>query len=210
MSDEELIIKIRSGDKAAELELLKRYQIKVKKKASGFFLHGGDREDLEQVGMMAVCSAVQSFKEGGASFSSYASVCIENAVKDAIRKSVGAKQQALNNFVPIVEVVERAEYAVNPEDELIRLESRDEFLKKISKILSSFEFKITVMYLEGMSVGDISLPWENRKKAFQTRFAGQKTNLKRYICRRSKWLISHFTECFDPQPSTKLSGRNTL
>ncbi len=179
MSDEELIIKIRSGDKAAELELLKRYQIKVKKKASGFFLHGGDREDLEQVGMMAVCSAVQSFKEGGASFSSYASVCIENAVKDAIRKSAGAKQQALNNFVPIVEVVERAEYAVNPEDELIRLESRDEFLKKISKILSSFEFKITVMYLEGMSVGDISVAVGKPQKSVSNALCRAKNKLEK-------------------------------
>ena len=44
----------------------------------------------------------------------------------------------------------------NPEDELIKRENRREFLRKISKDLSSFEFKVTVMYMDGLTMAEIS------------------------------------------------------
>ena len=46
--------------------------------------------------------------------------------------------------------------AENPEDELIKRENRREFLQKISKTLSSFEFKVTVMYMDGLTMAEIS------------------------------------------------------
>ena len=42
------------------------------------------------------------------------------------------------------------------EDELIKRENRREFLRKISKDLSSFEFKVTVMYMDGLTMAEIS------------------------------------------------------
>ena len=44
----------------------------------------------------------------------------------------------------------------NPEDELIKRENRREFLQKISKNLSSFEFKVTVMYMDGLTMAEMS------------------------------------------------------
>jgi RNA polymerase sporulation-specific sigma factor len=44
----------------------------------------------------------------------------------------------------------------NPEDEVIEREERSEFLQKMSKVLSAFEFQVIVMYIDGLSVADIA------------------------------------------------------
>ena len=59
--------------------------------------------------------------------------------------------------MPIVEVGEELYSSpLNPEDELIRRENRREFLRKISKNLSSFEFQVTVMYMDGLTMAEMS------------------------------------------------------
>lgn len=156
MTDEQLIISARGGDKAAESELLKKYSPLVKSISAGFFMSGATDEDLFQEGMVGLYSAIRGFSIGsGTNFSTYAYKCIRNAVLDAVKKSLGAKHVALNNFVPIVEISGESCFS-DPEDELIRREARREFLQKISKMLSSFEFKAIVMYLDGLSVAEIA------------------------------------------------------
>ena len=176
MTDEELIILSRRGDKAAQEELLKKYSDMVQAVAARFFLHGGENEDLVQEGMVGLYSAINSYVAGGANFSSYAYVCIRNAVLDAIKKSLGAKNAALNDFVPIVEIGGEISPA-SPEDELIRRENRREFLQKISKILSSTEFKVTVMRLDGMPVAEISSALGKPQKSVSNALSRAKAKL---------------------------------
>lgn len=155
MTDEELVISARRGGAAMD-ELLKNYTPLVKAISARFFLHGGESEDLEQEGMVGLYSAINTFGTGGANFSSYAYSCIRNAVLDAVKKSTGAKHSALNGFVPIVEISSEP-YPATPEDEVIKSEQRSEFLLKISKRLSSLEFKAIVMKLDGLGVADIAV-----------------------------------------------------
>lgn len=126
--------------------------------------------------MVGLYSAVNGFEEGGANFSSYAYACIRNAVLSAIKKSLGAKNAALNDFVPIVEIGEEIS-SVSPEDEIIRRENRREFLQKISKSLSSTEFKAIVMQLDGMSVAEISSAVGKPQKSVSNALARAKAKL---------------------------------
>ncbi len=156
MTEQSLIEAARGGDKAAEQTLLERYQSLVKSVAARFFLSGGENEDLVQEGMVGLCSAINGFDgTKGVSFATYAYACVLNAVRDAVKKSNGAKYSALNDFVPIVEIGDELSDC-NPEDEVIRHENRREFLQKISGCLSSLEFKATVMYIDGVSLSEIS------------------------------------------------------
>ena len=93
MTDEELIILSRRGDKAAQEELLNKYSGMVQAVAARFFLHGGENEDLVQEGMVGLYSAINSYVAGGANFSSYAYVCIRNAVLDAIKRASAQRTQ---------------------------------------------------------------------------------------------------------------------
>lgn len=176
MTDEENVFFARDGDKTAEARLLNKYSSLAKAIAARFFLSGGEAEDLVQEGMVGLYSAIYSFDKGAASFSTYAYACMRNAVLDAVKKSRSAKHSALNNFVPIVEIGGEAS-PNSPEDELIKRENRREFLQKISKSLSSLEFKVTVMYLDGMGVTEIAEALEKPQKSVSNALSRAKTKL---------------------------------
>lgn len=156
MRDEELTALAQKGDKAAESLILNKYSPLAKSVSAGFFLIGGTDEDLFQEAMVGLYSAISGYSpQNGANFKTYAYRCMRNAVIDAVKKNAAAKNKALNDSVPILEISGGFSPA-DPEDELIRQEQRGEFLQKISKLLSSFEFKATVMYLDGLSASEIA------------------------------------------------------
>lgn len=180
MTDIQLINSARRGDRAAESELLNKYSPMAKSVSAGFFLSGGTFEDLYQEAMFGLYSAIGTYNTSGtATFSTYAYTCIRNAVIDAVKKSRGAKYAALNNFVPIVEI--SGQYSSSdPEGEVIKHEQRREFLQKISKLLSSFEFKVTVMYLDGLSAQEMSKSLEKSTKSVGNALARAKNKLQKY------------------------------
>ena len=156
MSDEELVLALQSGDKSAWEELFIKYKPIVLSIARRFFLSGGETEDLVQEGMCGLYSAVTGFKVESGSFSAYANRCIHNRIVDAVKLSNGAKHSALNNFLPIMEVGSSWISSTSPEDEVIGREGKSEILQKMSKALSSLEFKAIIMYTDGLSMAEIS------------------------------------------------------
>ena len=177
MTDEQLLISARNGDKAAESELLNKYSTLVKAVSAGFFISGATDEDLYQEGMVGLYSAIGGYDmSSGTNFSTYAYKCIRNSVLDAVKKSLGAKHAALNNFVPIVEIAYERSLS-DPEGELILREQRKEFLQKISRLLSSFEFKVTVMYLDGLTASEIAATLDKPAKSVSNALARAKNKL---------------------------------
>lgn len=155
MSDEELVLAVQSGDNSAFEELYKKYKPIILSVARKFFLCGGETEDLVQEGMYGLYSAVIKFKSGKNGFSAFASACIHNRIIDVIKKNNGAKYSALNNFLPIFEIGEFGYYE-SPEDKMIGEEAKSEFLDKMKDVLSPLELKAIQMYIDGMSMSEIS------------------------------------------------------
>ncbi len=181
MTDERLAILCQSGDEAAWEELFKRYKPRVLSIARRFFLSGGETEDLVQEGMCGLYLAVGGFKEGGASFSSYAYSCIRNRILDTVKKSGGAKYSALNNFLPIDAGEEIYDSGENPEEKIIGIENGRELLHKMSKILSSLEFKALIMYTDGMSLSEISSALDKSPKSVDNALTRAKYKLQKSI-----------------------------
>lgn len=175
MTDEEKVISAQNGNKAVEEELLYKYSALVKSIAGRFFLFGGETEDLAQEGMVGLYSAINTYVTGNANFTTYAYSCIRNAIVSAVKKNNSAKYSALNNFVPLEIVGDVSPFS--PEDEIIRMENRREFLQKISKELSSLEFKVTVMHLDGMSVTEIAESLAKPQKSISNAIARAKIKL---------------------------------
>ena len=61
MTDEELAGLAQKGDTNAEIELFNRYRNTITKYSRGFYLIGGDVEDLIQEGMIGLYKAIKGY-----------------------------------------------------------------------------------------------------------------------------------------------------
>lgn len=155
-TDEELILLSHGGDKRATEELMLRHAGLVRGCARGFFLVGGETEDLIQEGMIGLYHAVVDYqpnRENGSSFKNFAYMCVSRRIIDAVKTSSRKKNLVLNHYVPVEE--EQSVSGLSPEDMLILSDERKEFKQKMSRVLSDFEFKVTVMYMDGLSCAEI-------------------------------------------------------
>ena len=100
MADADLVVRARHGDIRATGLLVSRYRGAVRARASNYFLVGGDRDDVGQEGMIGLNKAMRDFDPGnGASFRSFADLCITRqiltAIKTATRQTHAAQQLRL-------------------------------------------------------------------------------------------------------------------
>lgn len=154
LTDERLIELFRQGDGAACEEILNRYKNKVLAIARGYFLSGGDTEDLVQEGMCGLYSAMTSFKGDGV-FAPYAHACIKNRIIDAVKHSLGNVSPV--TFLSFSEEEEGgAANAFSPEDALINSEESREFSEAMKRELSPLEYKAVALYVEGATMTETS------------------------------------------------------
>ncbi len=157
MTDEAMALAAQTGDRAAAEKLLEKYKNAVRGIARGYFLEGGDAEDLVQEGMIGLYSAVTGYRDGGMSFKNFAYLCIHRRILSAVKSAARKKHSALNTYVPLFDTQE------NPETVLIGGEERGEFLALLQKNLTQAEFSALTDYMEGLSIGEIARK-ENRSE----------------------------------------------
>lgn len=181
--DEELLLLAQKGDKQATEELLRRYAGLVRRCARGFFLIGGETDDLLQEGMIGLYSAIVGYqKDGGSSFKNFAYTCISRQIIDAVKAAASKKNEALNGGVFLNDVEWMlAESSMDPEEALILSEERKEFRQKMSGELSDFEFKITTMYIEGMSSAEICAATGKSAKSVDNAIQRSKKKLQKIL-----------------------------
>ncbi|MBQ9728640.1 MAG: sigma-70 family RNA polymerase sigma factor [Clostridia bacterium] len=179
LSDEELTARSQRGDQAATEELLTRYAGIVRGKARQFFLNGGDTEDLIQEGMIGLCFAIGDYRggDGNLSFKNFAHLCVSRRIIDAVKKSARKKHAPLNNAVSLLGMDEEAADC-NPEEEMILNDDRREFMQKVSRALSDFEFKIMMMYIDGMTREEICEATEKSEKSVDNAIHRSKKKLQ--------------------------------
>jgi len=92
-----------SGDNEALSLLVSKMIPDVRREASKFSgAVGVDSDDLFQEGMIGLLSAARSYKtDCGASFRTYASVCIRNRIISAVKKASGGKSVRRDLLVPL-------------------------------------------------------------------------------------------------------------
>ncbi len=155
--DEALVKRAQQGDKEATEILLRRHMNMVRARARGFFLVGGETDDLVQEGMIGLYAAIGDYEEKtGKSFKNFAYLCVTRNILDAVKRSLRHKNYPLNNSVSLFDP-HLSGYAEEetPEDFLLDSEADVEFRMKLMRELSDFEFRVVTMYLEGMSYAQI-------------------------------------------------------
>jgi len=163
-TDEELVLLAKGGNELAKNEIIKRYEIKVKKYIvkNNYYLTNGDHNDLTQEGLIGLSKAISAYESGD--FNAFAFKCIKNSIFSAIRNAENGKNKPLKNYVSLSGYSEGdndknsmiAVTAFGPEETLINNESLLELQKGIKKVLSDYEYKIFSLTLTGQSIDDIS------------------------------------------------------
>lgn len=113
--DDALVSLAQSGDKQATEELLLKYAGLVRGRARGFFLIGGETEDLIQEGMVGLYHAVGEYRpdrEDGMSFKNFAYLCVSRRIIDAVKASARKKNVPLNNYVSLFQSEWRCPFPV--------------------------------------------------------------------------------------------------
>lgn len=153
-TDEELIEIMRTGDEYVEEYLLNKYKPLVRKKARAMYLIGGETDDLIQEGMLGLFKAVRDYRrEKDASFVTFATLCIERQLYNAIQSSNRKKHTPLNSYISLSDEefdMELRQFSgQNPEAIIIDQENTAGIQQKIRGSLSGFENQVLKMYLDG-------------------------------------------------------------
>ena len=182
-SDEELVTLAQSGDKRAEEELLFRHTGLVRCCARGFFLVGGETEDLIQEGMIGLYRAIGDYKleEGGCSFKNFAYLCVQRRIIDAVKAAACKKNEPLNGGVTWDEYAMGDSHYLSPEDLLILSDERRELKHNMSRVLSDFEYKIMSMYVDGMTCAEICEVTGKQMKSVDNAIQRSKRKLQKIL-----------------------------
>lgn len=153
-TDEQLIEKLRAGEREIADYLVDKYKNLVRKKARALYLAGGDQEDLLQEGMLGLFKAVQEYQtDKDAVFYTFASSCITNQMYKAVTSSRRQKHQPLNNSLSLSELEENTAWNLvtedSPEKILLEQERSAHLNDKINSSLSTFEKQVLELYLGG-------------------------------------------------------------
>ena len=183
VSDEELVLAARADQPHAMETLLLRYAGMVRGIARGYFLFGGDTDDLVQEGMIGLYSAVGDYKPGEMRFKSFAYLCVTRRILDAVKASGREKNRPLNNYVSLLDA--DVPLAVpDPLEEMIDRENGEEFFRRMNEVLSDLEFRVLMLYMKGLSTAEICKITKKNEKSVDNALQRSKKKLQAVILTR--------------------------
>lgn len=178
--DEQLIRKLRLGEDDVMDYIMVKYKSMVRKKARAMYLLGGENEDLIQEGMIGLIKAVRDFDESlGASFASFAELCVSRQMYTAIEASKRKKHLPLNSYVSLYEESEsegegkklalidtiEPEQENNPEALYFGKEYTEALIEQLKETLSPLENHVLYLHLMGTDYRTIAELLDKSPKA---------------------------------------------
>lgn len=183
MPDDALVRLYANGNDSAFTVLTDRYIGLIRSITSKYRVSGLESDDLTQEGLLGFLCAVKTFRpEGGASFRTYASLCINRRIISLLKRSATAKSKALSDYVSIDdEAYEAVSVGVDPQDEYIGKESLELIRSAITRLLSEKEQKVLGLYLAGESYADISEKLDMNRKSVDNAMQRIRRKLRDHI-----------------------------
>lgn len=169
MDDDRLVTLAQSGDERAQSLVLNKYRHLAQFKARSYFLHGADREDTLQEGMIGLFKAIRDYKpDGPCSFRSFALLCITRQIITAIKAATRKKHSPLNTYTPLTAADVDSEPAANlaemmsgtgaedPLEMFIVDEEIGRIKQTMRQVLSELEWEVLLAYVDGKSYREIA------------------------------------------------------
>ena len=169
LPDDQLAARSQEGDRRALETLIDRYRRFARAKARGYFLIGGDADDVEQEALIGLYKAARDFRsEHLASFRAFAELCITRQIITAIKTATRQKHQPLNQYVSIsgvrgsddpgersVEDLLIRHYGPDPADRVVSDERLAALRASMQELLSSLEVDVLKLFVQGKSYQEI-------------------------------------------------------
>ena len=194
LADEELVTLFHLGDLTALDILLARYRRFARAKARGYFLAGGDTDDIEQEGMIGLFKAIRDFRhDRQSSFRAFAELCVTRQIITAIKTACRQKHQPLNRYVslwglrvvddPSEHLIEELldQQVPDPADEVVSLEGQAAMRTALVGLLSTFEVDVLRLHLDGCSYQEISDTLGRQVKAVDNALQRIKRKLEAHL-----------------------------
>lgn len=154
----QLLCRVRAGEPEAFSQLSARYLWLIRGKAQRFTGAGvPEQEDLFQEGLLGLYAAARTYDEkGGASFATYAGVCVYNRMASAVRRHTNSGNRTLNESLSLssddasaLSTGEEPGMAVELQERLSQLHSQ------LEAALSPLEHRVLTLYLGGCRRRDL-------------------------------------------------------
>ncbi|MEJ7585028.1 MAG: RNA polymerase sporulation sigma factor SigH [Acidimicrobiales bacterium] len=170
LGDDELAERFQAGDQRCLEALVDRYRRFVRAKANGYFLAGGDADDVEQEALIGLYKAARDFRpRHQASFRSFADLCVTRQIITAIKTATRQKHQHLNRSLsvsgqagprdddrqPLEELLVAADHG-DPLEAIVARERTQALQRSMADTLSSFEMTVLRLHVRGSSYLEIS------------------------------------------------------
>lgn len=198
ISDEELVDRLREGERGIIDYLMDKYKNLVRSKAKSMYILGADTEDLIQEGMIGLFKAVRDYDCGrDASFYTFADLCVSRQMYTALQASQRKKHWPLNYAVSLSAEDKEAEGQTsiqefttgqgNDPETLFLDKERTELLEiQIDKELSSFEKQVLDLYMTGMSYSQIAKVLGRDEKSTDNALQRVKSKIRKIVKNRDK------------------------
>lgn len=153
----ETVCAARYGDKAAMNELISAFAPTVESIASGYVGRCPmTRSDLIQEGMIGLLGSVYGYDpDEGVRFETFATVCISNRIKSAVRNQLRSKHMPLNGYVDIDDV-EISDDMSDPQTMIIMQERFEDLSESIEKKLTHLEKDVLRLHIGGHNYSSIA------------------------------------------------------
>jgi RNA polymerase sporulation-specific sigma factor len=169
LCDQDIVRLAQTGDIRASEHLLYKYRGLVRTKTRSYFIMGGDRDDLLQIGMIGLWQSIMDYSpDRDISFLSFARICIERHVITAIKTATRRKQTPLNTAISLEYCAEEqdaefslsevliSDFELDPEELLLQKEETRRRRQIMKRLLSRFEWEVLRRYNQGRSYCEIA------------------------------------------------------
>ncbi len=168
LHDEPLVAKAQEGDDLAQQALIQRYRRLACARGRGYYLPGGDADDVVQEALIGLYKAVRDYRsDRQTSFRGFAEVCITRQIMTAVKTAGRRKHQPLNSYVSIFRPREEGVLesdlervlddpgAVDPADHVVADRDAAAVGQRVGSVLSGFEAEVLRLFVAGQSYQEI-------------------------------------------------------
>ncbi len=183
LTDAELAAAYAGGSEGAFAVLADRYINLIRLLASKFRVSGSEPDDLAQEGMMGLMYAAKSYKsDGGASFKTYAALCVSRRLISLLKRSEGGRSRAMSDYISFDDkTIALLSSGGDPEEMYIDKESLVLLTAAAEEILSEKEKQVLSLYMAGKSYSEIAAVMNINRKSVDNAMQRIRKKLKAHI-----------------------------